>query len=316
MSVLPGWIIGLVAIVFPGFGAIPDPGYNGYVEADYLYVAAAGAGRITELTVREGDKVTEGQLLFRLEETALAAALRAATAQVAVADANLENLQTGGRVQDLAVIRAALQRAEAERQLAQSSLDRSLALQKSGNATQAQIDTRNATLESATAQVAQLQAELSVAELPARDAQRLAGEAALDAARAEAERAAAALADRSVVAPAAGLIERVFFEPGEVAGTGVPVMALLEAGQLTVLFFLPEAERARFRLGETLLVGCDYCATNLTARLTRIASTPQYTPPIIYSREERTRLVFRAEAVLDVGTGLLPGQPVTLWRKP
>jgi HlyD family secretion protein len=316
MSALPGWIIGLVAIVFPGFGAIPDPGYNGYVEADYLYVAAAGAGRITELTVHEGDTVTEGQQLFRLEETAQAAALRAATAQVAVASANLENLKTGGRVQDLAVIRAALQRAEAERQLAQSSLDRSLLLFKSGNATQAQIDTRNATLESATAQVAQLQAELEVAELPARDAQRLAAEAALDAARAEAERAEAALADRSVVAPAAGVIERVFFEPGEVAGTGVPVMALLEAGQMTVLFFVPEAERARLRLGETLAVGCDYCATNVTARLTRIASTPQYTPPIIYSREERTRLVFRAEAVLEAGTGLLPGQPVTLWRKP
>jgi HlyD family secretion protein len=314
MNALPGWITVVIALLIPGFGAAPEAGYNGYIEANYLYVAAAGTGRITEIAVAEGAQVAAGQLLFRLEDSAQQAALRAAQAQVAVAGANLENLRTGGRVQEIAVIRAALQRASAEQQLAQSSLDRALALMETGNATQAQIDTRRAALDTASAQMAQLQAELAVAELPARDAQQLAAEATLDAARAEADRAAVALTDRRVTAAAAGVVERIFFDPGEVAATGAPVLSLLVEGRLTVLFFVPEAERARFRIGEAFRVGCDSCATDLTARLTRLADSPQYTPPIIYSRDERSRLVYRAEAVLDPGTGLMPGQPVTVRR--
>ncbi|MGB8622775.1 MAG: HlyD family efflux transporter periplasmic adaptor subunit, partial [Paracoccaceae bacterium] len=138
----------------------------------------------------------------------------------------------------------------------------------------------------------------------------------LDAAKAEAERAQAALDDRVVLSPATGLIEKVFFDVGEVAGAGAPTIAILQPDKLKVIFFVPEPERAGFALGDRLSVACDGCPDGVTATVTRMASDPQYTPPVIYSREERTRLVYRAEARLGSPEGLLPGQPVTLRRLP
>jgi HlyD family secretion protein len=160
--------------------------------------------------------------------------------------------------------------------------------------------------------VAQAEAQLAVAELPARPAQRAAAEAALRAAEAEAERARTALAERVVAAPAAGRVEKLYFDPGEVAGVGAPVLSILPEGPLTVLFFVPESDRPKLAPGATFLLSCDTCPPGLTATLTRLAASPQYTPPVIYSRDERTRLVYRAEAALAAGSGLMPGQPVTL----
>ena len=312
MSAMPGFIIGLVALVFPGFGAPDATGYNGYIEADYLYVAATSAGRLSEIAVAEGDAVTAGQPLFRLDDSAQAAALSAALAQVAAAAANLDNLQTGARPEEIAVLRAARASAEAQRQLAASTLDRSERLIASGSATAAQLDAQRAALAAATAQVAQAEAQLAVAELPARPAQRAAAEAALEAAQAEADRARTALADRAVAAPVSGRVEKLYFDPGEVAGVGAPVLSILPEGPMTVLFFVPETDRPRLAPGASFLLSCDTCPPGLTATLTRLASSPQYTPPVIYSRDERTRLVYRAEAALAAGSGLMPGQPVTL----
>lgn len=312
MSTLPGFIVGLVALVFPGFGAAPDAGYNGYIEAKYLYVAATSAGRLSEITVAEGATVAPGQPLFRLDDSAQASALAAAQAQVAAAAANLDNLQTGARPEEIAVLRAALASAEAQQQLAASTLERSERLIASGTATVAQLDAQRAALAAATAQVAQAEAQLAVAELPARPAQRAAAEAALTAAGAEAERARIALADRVVAAPAAGRVDKLYFEPGEVAGIGAPVLSILPEGPMTVLFFVPESDRPTLQTGASFLLSCDTCPPGLTATLIRLADSPQYTPPVIYSRDERTRLVYRAEASLAAGSGLLPGQPVTL----
>jgi HlyD family secretion protein len=82
----------------------------------------------------------------------------------------------------------------------------------------------------------------------------------------------------------------------------------------TVLFFIPQPERAGFAPGDVLALSCDGCPAGLEATVSRLASDPQFTPPIIYSREERQRLVFRAEAEVAGDAGLLPGQPVTLMR--
>ena len=140
-----------------------------------------------------------------------------------------------------------------------------------------------------------------MAELPARDAQQWQAEANLAAAKADAEKARADLADRTVVAPREGRVERLYFAAGEVAGAGTPVVALLPAEALKVKFYVAEAERAALALGQTVAVACDGCAAGLTARLSYFAADPEFTPPVIYSRDERQRLSFLAEAVLAAG---------------
>src|SRR3569623_1472310 len=136
-------------------------------------------------------------------------------------------------------------------------------------------------------------------------------QAQYDAAKAPAD---AALADRTATAPEDGRIERLFFKAGEVAGAGVPVASLSGADAMKVLFYVNEADRQQIALGDVVDVSCEGCATGLTATISHFASDPQFTPPIIYSRDERNRLVFLTEATLVDQSGILPGQPVSIAR--
>ncbi len=94
----------------------------------------------------------------------------------------------------------------------------------------------------------------------------------------------------------------------------MPVVSLSGAEALKIKFYVGEAERSQFALGQTISVVCDGCATGLTAIIDHFASDPQFTPPIIYSRDERSRLVFLTEAVMAQQSGVLPGQPVSIGR--
>lgn len=313
MNAFFGWLIGLVAII-PGFGPAAAPSWNGYVEEDYIYAAASAAGTIESIPVREGQLVKRGAVLFVLESSQQQAQYDAATARADAAEATLANLQTGSRQEEIDVTRASLQKATADRDLAQQNLSRTQDLFNQGLVPQARLDADKATLASAEAAVQQLEAQLKVAELPARDAQQVAAEASFKAAKADAETAKAALDNRTVTAPAEARVERIYFRTGEVAGAGAPVMSLAGAEAMKVIFYVSEADRPRFALGQAVSVSCDGCAAGLTAKISHFASEPQFTPPIIYSRDERSRLVFETEAVLDQQNGILPGQPVSIGR--
>ncbi len=306
------WLVGLFAAVIPGLGAAPAPSWNGYVEADYTYVAATTAGPIVTLDVRQGGTVVKGQVLFTLSGAQYQAALAASEARVAAAEAALANLTTGSREDEIDVVRATLAKAEADLSLARETSMRTGKLFAEGLAPQSKYDQDRATLASAEANVRQLQAQLKVAELPARDAQQWQAEANLAAAKADAQKARADLADRTVVAPADGRIERLYFAAGEMAAAGTPVVSLLPPDALKVKFYVAEAERPQLSVGQAVGISCDGCRAGLVATLSYFASDPQFTPPVIYSRDERQRLSFLVEAVLEPGSELLPGQPVTV----
>jgi len=314
LDTITAWFAAILSAILPGVGDDPTPVYNGYVEANFVYVAPSVTGRIKNLTVAEGDTIVAGQFLFDMDATKQRAALRAANAIVAQAQANLRNLETGSRAAEIEVVRASLAEARAARHLAETTLARTENLFAHEIVTQAKVDADRAALAQANAQVAQLEAQLEVAELPARSEQVIAAEATLDAARADADQAAAQLDDLHVTAPNQGRIEKVYYEVGEVASAGAPVVSILPPDALKALFYLPETERSTFSVGEVLNLTCDGCTMPIVATITRMASDPQYTPPIIYSRDERSRMVFRTEARIEKGSGLLPGQPITLER--
>ena len=108
-------------------------------------------------------------------------------------------------------------------------------------------------------------------------------------------------------------MDRLFYTMGEIATAGTPVVAILPEGALKARFFVPEAERAALAVGQSVSVGCDSCKA-MAATVTYLASEPQTTPPVIYSREERGRLVYLVEARLYAPGTLRPGQPVTVLR--
>ncbi|ATG46254.1 secretion protein HlyD [Celeribacter ethanolicus] len=312
MADLPSWFVSIVAAIYPGFNPPPAHVYDGYIEGEFTYAAAATAGRIEGIGVTEGDQVGKGALLFALESKQAAAALRAAQAQLAQAEATLDNLSTGSREAEIAVTRASLDQARVAEDIATTRLERGQALLARGATTQAGVDDLQAAVDEAQAAVAQLEAQLTVSELPARDAERRAAEAAVAAAQAQVDLARSDLDDRQVYAPVTGQVEKVFYEIGEVAGAGTPVVAILPPDQMTALFFVPEAERADLSPGGIVEISCEGCPPDLTAKITRLASDPQYTPPILYTSDQRGRLVYRVEAEVVDPEGVLPGQPVTV----
>ncbi|QYZ70719.1 HlyD family secretion protein [Neotabrizicola shimadae] len=312
MTDLPGWFASVLAAVIPGYGDDPGRLWNGYIEADYHYAAPLSPGRITAIPVQEGQKVEAGEVLMLLDDRAERATLAEAEARVAQAAANLQDLQTGKRKDEIDVIRASLDKAKAVQAQQKINFDRSETLLARNVISLSQWQSDRAALDAADAAVAELQAQLRVAELPARGAEREAAEQALKAAQAAQDSARIALDERQVRAPITGLIDDIYFQEGDVAATGAPSIAIYAPDVMKAIFFIPERERATVAVGQTLALTCDSCPPGLSARVTRLSADPQFTPPIIYSREERNRLVFRAEAISDQPLSLLPGQPVTL----
>ncbi|MCW5719523.1 MAG: HlyD family efflux transporter periplasmic adaptor subunit [Devosia sp.] len=309
MSDFWGWLMAMVMAVFSP--AAPPVGYTGYIEANYVHVASVSPGRITRIVAAEGQVVETGDLLVVLDASQQTALLLAAEARVAAARATLENLATGSRSEELDVIRASLGKAEADLTLARTNLARSEQLEKAGTVSAAKVELDRNAVATAEAQVNQLRAQLTVAELPARSAQQVAAEANLAAAEADAQRARLDLDERQVHAPIAGVIERFYYSAGEVAAIGTPLASILPAQALEARFFVPEAARSSLAMGQSVTVTCDGCA-DLAATVTHIASEPQTTPPVIYSSEERSRLVYLVEARIEGATTVQPGQPVTV----
>jgi len=312
MNAFFGWLGGLLA-VFSGGAA---PGYTGYVEAKYVYVAPQAAGTIEAMAVKEGQQVKKGEPLFTQDAVQQEALSKAAEAQADAARATWQNLTTGGRAEELAAAQAAVNKANADLTLAQQTLARSQKLLASNTTTQAQVDADNGAVNSARAALNQAEAQLAVTSLPARPEQQKAAEADVAAAVANADKAKADLADRSVGAPVDARVDRIYYDPGEMAPAGTPVLSLLPAGALKVEFYVGEADRMKFSLGQSVGVACDGCATGMTGKVSYLASDPQYTSPIIYSRDERGQLVFLAEATLDNPGNILPGQPVSVSLSP
>jgi HlyD family secretion protein len=305
------WLAGLLAFL-PGFAQPEPPSYSGYVDADYVYVAPVTAGVIASFPVAEGQQVAKDAVLFTQTDAQEKALAMAADADAAAAKATWQNLTTGGRAEELAASQAAVNKAKADLKLAQTTFARSQKLYASNTITEAQLDQDQASVEDAQAELKQAMAQLAVTALPGRDEQQKAAEADYNAAEANAAKADADLADRTVRAPVAGRIEETYYDLGEMAPAGTPVLSLLPAGALKAEFYVPEPDRMRLGLGETVSIACDGCASGITGKISFLASSPQYTSPLIYSRDERANMVFLAEARIVVKTGILPGQPVTV----
>jgi HlyD family secretion protein len=269
------------------------------------------AGRIVELTVREGDDVAAGDLLFRLDDTEAEAAVAEARAELARAKAQLTNLKQGQRPPEIAVIEAQIAEAKASLESARKEFERQEALFNNRVISEARLDQAREAMSVAEARVIAAERQRDVAEMPARTPEIEAGERAVEAAEAALKQAETRLQKHRVPAPVEGRIEDVHYEEGEVAQAGAPVLSLLPHTRRKVVFFVPGAARPSLRIGSEIAIACDGCPDGLSAPVTFLGSEAEFTPPVIFSRETRGKLVFRAEAALSGEAAELPlGQPV------
>jgi len=124
------------------------------------------------------------------------------------------------------------------------------------------------------------------------------------------------LARRKLFSPVTGTVQQVYYRPGELVPAGRPVISLLPPGNLKVRFYVPEALLPKITYGDEVTVSCDGCAPGLTAKVSFIAGSSEYTPPVIYSLDERSKLVFLIEARPEKPDALRVGQPVSVTLAP
>jgi HlyD family secretion protein len=137
-------------------------------------------------------------------------------------------------------------------------------------------------------------------------------EAALRQAKANLEWAQTRLSRRNAHSPGEGTIEQIYYRPGETVPAGRPVVALLPPGNLKIRFFAPQSVLPELKYGDVVGVSCDGCDKGLTAKISFIARSAEFTPPVIYSQEERAKLVFLIEARPEQPEKFRVGQPVTV----
>jgi HlyD family secretion protein len=303
----------LAALAMAACGRAPDAGWAGYVEGDYVHVAAPIGGALTTLAVRRGQNVAAGALLFALDSTSETAAREEAAARAISARAQADNAGKGRRAEEIAVTESQLAQARAQAALAASEFARVQQLVAQGFLSPSRLDDARAAALQSEARVAELSAALRVARLPARSDERAAAGALSDAARSVLAQTEWRERQKQQHAPLSARVADTYFEAGEWVGAGQPVVALLAPGAVRARFFVPEAELGALALGQAVELRCDGCATPVAARIDFIASRAEYTPPVIYSNAQRARLVFMVEARPETKEGaarLKPGQPL------
>jgi HlyD family secretion protein len=221
-----------------------DPSYQGWVEADLIFVSPDEAGRVETLPVREGDTIDKGAPLFSV-------------------DPDLQQ-------DDVEMARAAVINAT-------QAYERAQALLKTAAGTQKAVDDADAALRTARARLASAETRL---------------------------------ARRKMASPVTGSVQQIYYRPGELVPAGRPVVSLLPPGNIKIRFFVPETVLPTVALGEPVTIHCDGCKADVPARVTFISRTSEFTPPVIYSLEERAKLVFLIEARTDTPGELRVGQPV------
>jgi HlyD family secretion protein len=316
--IIAGLVAVAIAIALFTLPANKEDEFAGYMEADLVLVGSEQGGRVETLSVEEGDHVKQGDPIFTLESSEQEAAVAADKSRVAQAEAQLADVKARlQRPEEINVLEAALNEAKAMLVVSTNNLERAQALFDKGWTTKAALDQAIAEHDRNQAAVVEAEKKITAAQLTGRSDLIDAAAANVEAAQHALGEAEKNLAKRKVFSPANGTVEEVYFRPGEVVKEGQAVIALLPPRNLKVRFFVAEPVRAKLEIDQIVDVSCDGCPAGLKAKINFISRDAEFTPPVIFSREQREKLVFLIEARPEGETATLTaGQPVTVTLAP
>ncbi len=290
----------------------PAQEFTGYIEGDLLFIGPQEPGRVLTLPVREGAQTKAGQVIATLEDDLQRADLAATNAALAEAQARLDKARAAQqRPEEIAVLEASERRATTALDLSRIDLERQKSLVPKGAASQATLDTTAHQYDQNQASLDEIRRQIDVAKIAARDEDIAAAGAAVKQAQANRDAAQIRLDRRALKTPNDATVQTLYYRVGELVPEGRPVVSLLPPGLVKVRFFVPQAMLPKVSLGAPVAVSCDNCPP-LAADISFISDVAEYTPPVIYSREERAKLVYLVEARPRDPAATRPGQPVTV----
>ena len=283
--------------------------YTGYVEAQSVAIAAPQSGWLTSVTVDRGANISEGQILFALDDTQTRALASSAENRARAASASATDLTKGARDADIAPLEAQRLQAQAGLDLARANEARFIPLHEQGYASDSQMDALRQARKSAEAQLANIDRTIMDRRIAARTDQISAAKAQANAALADHSAAQWVAEDRSVHARLTGRVDERLREPGEFVAAGQAVLTVRPKGREFVRFYIPQADLSKFQIGKAVHVTCDGCKTQ-NAHIRFIAQEAEFTPPVIYSVRERQKVMFLIEATPENPDAWHAGQPV------
>src|ERR1700716_2490311 len=239
----------LLAAPLAGCNETKNPGYQGWVEADMIFVSPDESGRVTKLNIREGDEVKAGAPLYSVDD------------DLQKADLNQNNATLAN---------------------AQQTYDRAASLGKTGSGTQANLDSAVSALRVAEARVNTSQTRL---------------------------------ARRTGFAPVNGIVQQIYFREGETVPPQRPVLSIMPPGNMKLRFYVPDPHLPKLAMGDEVRVASDTSAGDLTAKIYFSATSAEYTPPVIYSLDERNKLVYLIQARPNKPDRLRVGPPIPVADK-
>jgi len=306
------------ALLLPACDKADSGVFQGYIEGEFVDLASPYAWQLKKLHVRRGDQLRAGQPVFELDRDPERAARDEAAERLKSAEQRLANLRAARRVPEVEAIRAQLAQARAARELSATQLAQQEKLFAGGYISQAKLDEARAAYQRDLARVAEMEAQLQTARQPlGRDAELKAAAAEAAAARAALEQATLRYDQKAVSAPGDGLVQDTYYVEGEWVAAGRPVASLLPPGNVKARFYVPETVVGSLAPGRRVEISCDGCPAPIGAVVSYISSQAEYTPPVLYGRESRAKLLYLVEARPPPADGakLRPGQPADVRLK-
>jgi HlyD family secretion protein len=285
---------------------------QGYVEGEFLYLASPLSGRLEALHVSRGDRLKAGDPVFELEKNPELEARDEAARRLAGGRAQWEDLKKGKRPSEIESIKAQLDLARAALVFSEQTLARQERLTSTNATSRQDLEEARSARDQDMKKVKQLESDLETAVLGAREDQIEAALANVRALEAMLARAEWDLSQKSRTAPRDGLVFDTLFRPGEWVPAGRPVVAFLPPENIKVRAFIPQTALGSIRVGQPVRVAVDGAGEPYAGRISFISPNAEYTPPVIFSRESRAKLVFMIEVIFDprIAADLHPGQPV------
>ena len=305
-------IILLLAVELIGCGKSRDPHYQGYVEGENIFLASPYSGVLVERAVSRGQWVKKGDLIFRLEANPEALLVKQSEAELLQAKKIYKDLENPRRDPEIAAIKAQIEQMNAQLRLAELRVKRTSQLFAKNAGDKDEMDAAQSHFEEVQHMKEQYQANLDLALRGGREEQLNAQQAQINALIAKLNQAKWQLAQKNGYAPDNGVIFDTYYIEGEFVGNQQAVASLLTPDNIRIEFYVPADALSDLSVGEKIMFNCDGCAQDNQASISYISPRAEYIPPLVYSRDNTDKLVFRVKAAIAHPSQFKPGQPVTV----
>jgi HlyD family secretion protein len=308
----------VVAIFLIGCNNKGPDYFQGYVEGEYLYIAASTKGELKKLAVTKGQRVNQGEPLFQLDPNPEVLEIEELNQRIQQAESKLADVGKGSRPSELEAIVARLNKSKMALELAERDYQRRQKLYDAGKSdaiAEEELDRYQTEVKIKQNEVKAIEADLETAKLGGRTDAVKAAQKEVNVLWASLNTLKWQLDEKQVLAPATGIIQDILYRVGEFVPAGRPVISLLPPENIKIRFFVPQALLPTIKLGSPVRVTFDGMDSEIKATISFISPEAEFTPPVIYSKESRTKLVFMIEAKPDAGAigQLRVGQPLEVY---